>query len=786
MILFIPAKATHIVGGELTYKHLNNNQYVISLIVYRDCYNGVPQLDNPAYVFIYDGFNNLDTIIAMVLDSSAIIPSTVNSPCFIPPSDVCYERSYYRSQTITLAPSISGYQLAYQRCCRNNTILNIVQPGATGATFYAFIPGTSTFSQNSNPVYDSLPPPFICLGVPFVFDHSATDIDSNFINGTWVHDVIEYELCNPFNGADTINPIPNPGQLPAPPPYVAINWNPPFSQTNIVSANPLFVIDSVTGIITGTPNLLGQYVVAVCAKEFRDGIYLSTSRRDFQLNVVPCPTLVIAAIQNPLIICGSNAVTFQNFSVNAGSYDWDFGVAGSNADTSHVTTPTFVYPDTGIYTVTLVAHSVTNAACTDTTRGTVYIQPDYIPTFTHTKQPCTNTYSFTDTSNLDSGPTISWQWNFGDGDTSSQHNPVHSYIPGNYTVTLMGRSSKGCIKTIYQTLQVYPLLSISSRSIDPPTCAGDCNATAIVLSQNGIAPYSYQWSDPLAQTTETADSLCKGSYQVIVIDSNACADTLNITIVEPLPLVMQVTSTLAYCNGACIGSALATASGGNGGYTFQWNDTLQQNTPLSTALCPGIYTVVINDSRNCTIRDLVTILLSDSLPPLIAFTDKDTLYSGQSAQLNAVPSNTYTYSWNPPLSLNSYVIPNPVSTPASSIDYIVMITDSNGCVNLDSVRIVVLDITCKEPEIFIPNAFTPNNNQSNDVLRVRGTTIEKIFFAVYDRWGDKVFESNDQQLGWDGIYKGKAAHTGVYVYYLEATCWDKQQFFKKGNVTLLK
>ncbi len=114
---------------------------------------------------------------ALVLDSLETIPFGVNSPCFIPPTDICYERSFYHPQTVRLPPNSSGYQLVYQRCCRNNTILNLTAPGATGATFYAFIPGTSTFSQNSNPVFDSLPPPFICLDMSFVFDHSATDAD---------------------------------------------------------------------------------------------------------------------------------------------------------------------------------------------------------------------------------------------------------------------------------------------------------------------------------------------------------------------------------------------------------------------------------------------------------------------------------------------------------------------------------------------------------------------------------------------------------------------------------
>ncbi len=779
--------ATHIVGGELNYRHIpNTNDYEISLIVYRDCYNGIPQLDNPAYIFIYDDFNNLVTTMAMVLDSAQIIPSTVNSPCFIPPVDVCYQRSFYQPQIITLPPSNGGYQLAYQRCCRNNTILNIVDPGGTGATFYAFIPPTSLFSRNSNPVFDSLPPPFICDGLPFVFDHSATDIDSTLINNVWVHDSIVYELCEPFTGADASNPIPTPNNLPVPPPYVPISWQAPFSLSNVVSANPPFVIDANSGIITATPNLQGQYVLAVCAKEFRNGIYLSTTRRDFQLNVVPCPTLVVAAIQNPLIVCGSNTVTFQNFSINASSYDWDFGVVGSLADTSHLFSPTFTYPDTGSYLVTLFAHSAVNFNCKDSTTSIVRIYPDYLPTFTFVKETCTNSVSFTDTSNLDAGNTITWNWNFGDGSTSNQHNPVHLYSPGNFVITFTGTSAKGCIKTVTQQISIPSLLTLSVDSIDPVRCSGECNGSVAINANNGTAPYAFQWNDPLFQNTALADSLCKGNYEVIVIDSNNCADTLSIAITQPLPLSLQLNSTIAYCNGACIGTATATVTGGNGGNNYLWNDSSLQTTAFAFQLCPGVYTVVINDSRNCTITDSIPVLFSDSLPKVEAFTDRDTLYEGQIAQLTALPDTNYVYSWSPSSSLNSSSIPNPLATPTVTTTYLILVTDTNGCTNTDTVRIVVLDIICKEPEIFVPSAFSPNNDRMNDVLLVRGNTMEKVFFALYDRWGEKVFETSDQNIGWDGTYKGEKVQPGVYVFYLEATCWDKQQFFKKGNVTLLK
>jgi gliding motility-associated-like protein len=98
----------------------------------------------------------------------------------------------------------------------------------------------------------------------------------------------------------------------------------------------------------------------------------------------------------------------------------------------------------------------------------------------------------------------------------------------------------------------------------------------------------------------------------------------------------------------------------------------------------------------------------------------------------------------------------------------------------------VKQVLCAEPEIFIPNAFTPNGDQSNDLMVVRGNTIRELLFRIYDRWGEKVFETTVPGEGWDGTYKGKKANPAVYVYYVEATCFGNEKFFKKGNITLIR
>lgn len=771
------AKATHIVGGELNYQYLGNNLYRIWLTVYRDCYNGVPPFDNPASIGVFDAGNNALIFERLLTrNPSDTIPPTINSPCFIPPTNVCYERTTY-TDTITLPPTSQGYILSYQRCCRNVTLLNIIYPTGTGATYLAYIPPISIFPINGNPKFNNWPPPFICAGIPFVFDNSATDPEG---------DSIAYEICAPYMGADTIDPMPQP---PNAPPYSSVIWQPPYSQSNILNGAPDLNIDFNTGILTCTPTTVGQFVVGVCAKEFRNGVYVSTTKRDFQLNVVPCPTLVVAAIQNPIVNCENYNVGFQNFSLNAGSYLWDFGLPG-NVDQSTSFSPNFIYPDTGTYQVTLIAYSSINTACADTTNGTVTILPLFKTYAAYTRDVCSNTYSFTDSSNTISGTIDTREWSFGDGGSSFVANPSHSYsIAGNYTVTLITTSSRGCKDTIKLQINVPALVQASNPQINLPTCNNDSDGSVAIIVSGGNAPYYLQWNDPSNQQTALIDSLPAGTYTVIITDAAGCKDTSSYNILNPPPLVFDTITSYAYCKGQCIGTAAAiNVNGGIPGYSYLWSDNNQQTSASATGLCPGSYSITITDANGCskTLTNLI-VNYSDSLPYFDAYSEDTTLYQGQSTQMHCIPdSNIYNYTWNPSQYLSYGNIPNPTATPPTSISYIATMTDKNGCIVKDTVYLEVKNVICGEPEVFIPNAFSPNNDGQNEMLYVRGNAIKTILLRVYDRWGELVFESNSKSNGWNGTYNNKAVDPGVFVYYLEVVCYDNQQYFKKGNITVIR
>ncbi|MEO1714699.1 MAG: gliding motility-associated C-terminal domain-containing protein, partial [Bacteroidota bacterium] len=131
-------------------------------------------------------------------------------------------------------------------------------------------------------------------------------------------------------------------------------------------------------------------------------------------------------------------------------------------------------------------------------------------------------------------------------------------------------------------------------------------------------------------------------------------------------------------------------------------------------------------------------------------------------------------------------ISDPVASPVETTTYLLTINDEFNCRNQAEVTVYLKSFVCDDPFIFVPNAFTPNGDGLNDLLFVRGNVITDFYFAVYNRWGEKVFETENQSIGWDGQFRGQQLPPDVFGYYLRAVCLDGQEFFKKGNVSILR
>ncbi len=126
-------------------------------------------------------------------------------------------------------------------------------------------------------------------------------------------------------------------------------------------------------------------------------------------------------------------------------------------------------------------------------------------------------------------------------------------------------------------------------------------------------------------------------------------------------------------------------------------------------------------------------------------------------------------------------------TPNKSGEYSIYFTDQNGCSHfLKTVFIEVQTNECNDGTVYLPTGFTPNDDGINDVLYIRSNFITEVYLTIYDRWGEKLFETNDITKGWDGAYKGEQLDQGVYGYYMTFKCNNEQESFKKGNITLMR
>jgi len=1247
----LPARATHIVGGEMTYTCLGNNQYEITLTIFRDCFYGNPNawFDNPASIGVFNSSNQLLFEILVPLMNNDTLNPVLSDECLVVPPWVCVHTTTYRT-TAELPPIIGGYQLAYQRCCRNQTILNIVDPLATGATYGVTITEQALLECNSSAKFQQWPPLFICVNEPIIFDQSAIDPDG---------DSIVYKLCAPWQGANQAIPQPQP---PNPPPYQPVVWvNPPYGVNNMLNGAPggePLSIDLHTGLLTGLPNTIGQFVVGICIEEYRNGVLISTTRRDFQYNVGVCGQAA-AAFFTPDIQCGNFTVQVQNQSLGANSYLWYFNDPNNPGAVSTAVNPGYTYADTGRYTITLIVDP--GLPCQDTFEREIYLQDNSLfPDFDYTFTACSDslTIQVTDlTIDTVSSP-VFWQWELTpSGQTSNLQNPVfYATGSGTFTLSLKVEAANGCVQTFEQTFPV----QLIEEELEEDSLAL-CSGGAIMLNPQHNSAYQYHWSpelglsnpfspNPLASPAETtiytvtitdADDFCQieqqikvvipeaieiylppdtvicspdillqaesntgvqyywatdslfvdlisladtafvtpfgpTAYYVLVRDNYGCfntsevlitgnginvapggnpivcegdlaaavvvnldtADTLSfnwqpsdqvlfygntaaavvqpaqsgattfyvsmenqfgctaidsviVTVIDtssqlafisdtqcsgytvnfnsssinasyyvwhfgdpaapgasgqgaatshtyaaagdytvmvtlapglPCPdtllrtisvgqspvnvdftwsyesctdtaviqftdlsansqsditgwqwnfgngqtadipnpsLVLQsgailpVTLVISSANGcvdtlqrqvviplieanpadtviACAGEAVGLYPGANPSYSYQWSPPglltdptaanplviLQQTTvftttitdaqgacevtrtvtavappaltaavPADTIVCeptvtlqaqseqaafihwfdtpalinpigvgasatvmpgrPSTYYIRFIDDYGCVLVDSVSVgsyaisvllegatticigdtaqllatnLTGDALtynwsplegiiagentysplvspsvsttyqlsvsnaygcsldtgvvvnifnyvPPVSAFAEPDTLATGESSQLTAEPAEGYTYLWSPAGTLDNSLIPNPVATPLETTTYKVTVRDPSGCINSALVTIVVFDPVCREPNIYVPNGFSPNGDGLNEILYVRGNAIDEMYFAIYNRWGEKVFESRSPEVGWDGTFRGKLLEPEVFGYF---------------------
>lgn len=455
------ANAGHIIGGEMYYVCNSPGSYTFTLNLYRDCdgtgadFDGIPGVSNsfPGNIAIYRGsleatFQAFNLPIPVVTS----VDLTSGNPCLNAPSNLCIQQGVYTFDSV-LPVSDEPYYIVYQRCCRNPTINNLVDPSEQGGTFSVEITPLAQQSCNNSPRFVGLPPAVICLDEPLIYDHSATDIEG---------DSIVYSFCSPFNGGTRTNAIPNP---PLPPPWMELEFALPYTFDNPMGGIPTVSLDE-NGQISGTPNIQGQYVVTVCAEEYRNGQFLGAIKREFQFNVNPCIPFVQAqivsnAIQEDKFIlysCNDLEIVFNDISFpaqNVESYYWEVEMSPDSTLQWNEPNAIIQFPAPGIYDGQLIVNP--NTQCSDTALYEVIITPEMSPGFVQDSSIC-EPAQIRFINNPLSASVTDIEWLFGDGNSAIGENPINTYNePDNYEVTLTLTDSIGCIESITDTVDYFPI-----------------------------------------------------------------------------------------------------------------------------------------------------------------------------------------------------------------------------------------------------------------------------------------------------------------------------------------
>lgn len=600
-------RASHIIGGDIYYDYLGNNQYRFFITLYRDCNSTGAEYDMPLKLSVYrTQSNQLHQNVDVTFPGAIVLPNTFNNPCATPPNNLCVQRAIYQI-VLTLPPIQGGYTVSYQRCCRGPNITNLVSPDDTGLTLTTQVPGLETNAwENSSPRFTNYPPILLCNNDQLNFDHAATDPDG---------DQLVYSLVTPFSGATANAPAP---QQAPPPPYFPVNWETAYSAQQPLGPGSSTVINANTGMLVVNPNMVGLFVVGVRVQEYRNGVLIGQTVRDFLFRVFNCNITLSAILptqeQLPTFVnyCQGLTVNFVNNSYGGSAYAWDFGVPNTTSDVSSALTPSFTYPTSGTYNVRLIVNPGAN--CTDTAYMTVTVNEPFTLSWQAQDSVCitNNNLNFTSTS---SNPSAALSWQF--PQTASQATATGSTVnninfnqPGFHTVRLNGTAGD-CVSSFVDSIYIFGTPTSVFQVPNQVQCIGltvafrnfstnssnyfwDFGVPGSDTDQSSVFEPSYTYSTP-------------GTYNVSLIagSTGGCMDTSSQTIQVNEALQMS----FVHSDSLCLTSGLfdfdATVSGpANTQFLWNFGPTAIPQTATTVDVegvqytVPGVFPVYLVGSHN--------------------------------------------------------------------------------------------------------------------------------------------------------------------------------------------
>lgn len=359
----------------------------------------------------------------------------------------------------------------------------------------------------------------------------------------------------------------------------------------------------------------------------------------------------------------------------------------------------------------------------------------------------------------DNNPDYTYSWspaNAVDDPTASNPTITNTTI-NQFFVTVTNTFGCQSSDSIEINFSEAPLLTATQAD---PVCAGQ----EVEITVSGASTYSWSPGRFLNCTdcpTVTARPDSSTTYTVTGTNTFGCENTLTIPVIVNPPF--DLSEPLEICEGETV-------------------DLFEQAIGEAGTYCEDYITSAGCDSTQCFV------LTVNEVPDLV-YNETIEGFRGTDVPVDLPPG--FDYSWSPDeyLSCNdcaSTIISIPGDETRDELLYDIEVLNDEGCGAMASLRVLLNDAICEEPFIFVPNAFTPNDDGENDFFQVYGAAIERLELIIVDRWGKTVFESQDPDVQWDGTLEGKKLFTQVFGYYLVVDCIGGERFVKKGNVTLVR
>ena len=853
------AKADHITGGEMFYTALPGNngtiQYSVTLKLFMRCNSG-REFNNPAVVSIFDRATNTRVRnVDVSLTSQRTISLSDAGPCVTNPPVVCYVIGTYEF-VVSLEPSLGGYLLSSQVNFRISGIANLEQGYRNiGATYTAEIPGTSLVANaplNNGALFTGSDLVVVCAKNRFAYSFAASDADG---------DELRYSFCYAYvSGATSFN---NNSVPPPEPPYASVQYDAAFSGFSPLGKD--VVINSKTGLITGTAPSTGVYVVTVCVEEIRNGMVIATQRKDLQITIAACD-IAAAILPSEYQLCRtSKTLQLANISLNSLIKTQHWEILNSAGTTIFKTTGNnipYTFADTGLYTIKLIINK--GQVCTDSAASLARVYPGFRPSFNYAGLCFTRPTVFSNNSTTLYGAIGSYKWDFGDliidSDTSLATNPSYTYnSTGSKLAVMTAYNTNGCTDTAVRIIPVFEKPPLKMAFQDTLICISD--SVTLLANGNGnvqwaplqtivnsttaqptVFPTTSRWyyatlndqgcintdsvyvrvTDKVNLITMADTIICQGDTLQLKVLSDGlnyswtpASNFINPFTANPIAIT---SSTTLYQVTANIGSCIAkkqlrvlTApypyvnagadtmlcfntkgqlNGSTNGSSFKWSPSIyvSNSNVLNPAIFPSKNTkfaLTAYDNKGCPKAGIDSIMVM-VLPNINAFAGNDTaIILGQDLQLNATGGTNYV--WSPNDGLSAPNISNPIARfgePIQGIRYQVSVYNQAGCVDTASFFLKVFSTL---PTVFVPSAFTPNNDGKNDLLRPIGAGIKSLEdFSVYNRWGRLVFSTRQNTKGWDGTISGVPQGTGTFIWSVKAIDYLGNVYNKQGTVVLLR